>query len=871
MVAAALDEMHSGASTQVPVVHGDVKPSNVVVSSDGAAILVDLGLARLTDATGAAGRSAAYAAPELRASGALATPEADRYAFAVTVAHVLTGQTPPVDSRGWLDPQALQELLATNPMTSRRHTLASRIMDVISSPPEGRPRELRSWLDGAVESLSPVTSTGLATDAPIAEPPIAEPQPAVDVTAARPAGEQFGPYRLESLLGRGGMGEVYRAVDTNRNRVVALKRLPAALADDPVFQARFRDESALAARLNEPHIIPIHDFGEIEGRLFIDMRLVEGTDLAHLLAEQGPLTPTRAIHVIRQIAAALDSAHAAGLIHRDVKPGNVLLRTAETDTGTEFDDGQDFAYLVDFGIAQIISSTKAGLTGTGAAIGSLTYMAPERFGSTPVDHRVDIYALGCLLHEMLTGQQPFPNEDTAALIHAHLAQDPPRPSHVNPAVPAGLDAVVATAMSKDPDDRYPSATALATAARSALATATAATVTTPAVAAGVAQTPADLSHAATTLTPAVPVPAHPQPPLPPPLQRPAPVGPGPGIVIGGVRRSPRSLAAAVIALVVLAAVGIGGYLGLTASPSPGDGVLAEPVQSNGVNPFMPSVGTDVTNVVRAPEAHGTFSGGTPGLYGGTMNNAQCDRGSMIAFLQANPDKAAAWAEVENIAVGDIAGYINQLTPVILRADTTVTNHGFHGGHANPLQSVLQAGTAVLVDPYGVPRARCYCGNPLSPPNPPANAQFTGPTWPSFDQNTLVTVQPTADPIDRFAIVETSTGIVFHRHAGSAGDDDLTDLNPAPGNAPPVRRPAKPAPRRPTPAPPQCRADQHLGTSGTCENNAPKTCDRGYHLSGTECVKDSSPVPSTPIGMPGTIDGGNGDTNSTSSGHPNGVG
>ncbi len=158
--------------------------------------------------------------------------------------------------------------------------------------------------------------------------------------------EQFGPYRLEELIGRGGMGEVCRAYDTVRNRTVALKRLPYQLAADAEFQARFRKESELAAGLNEPHIIPVHDYGEIDGRLFIDMRLVRGRDLAEILAVGGPLEPARAVSIVSQLANALDAAHDEDLIHRDVKPSNVLVTGAS---------GQDFVYLVDFGVARALS------------------------------------------------------------------------------------------------------------------------------------------------------------------------------------------------------------------------------------------------------------------------------------------------------------------------------------------------------------------------------------------------------------------------------------------------------------------------------------------------------------------------------------
>jgi serine/threonine-protein kinase len=273
--------------------------------------------------------------------------------------------------------------------------------------------------------------------------------------------EQFGQYRLEQLIGRGGMGEVFRAYDTVRDRMVALKRLPAHLAADATFQARFRRESALASRLSEPHIIPIHDFGEIAGRLYIDMRLVTGRDLGEILAESGPLAPARAVSIVAQVAGALDAAHADGLVHRDIKPSNVLI------TGRA---GHEFVYLVDFGIARVLDdSAGAPLTGTGTTIGTMTYMAPERFRGDRIDHRADVYSLACLLFEILTGRTPFRGDGLPALMHAHLQNEPPYPSREHPGVPPGFDAVVARGMAKEPDDRYPTAGALADAALAALA------------------------------------------------------------------------------------------------------------------------------------------------------------------------------------------------------------------------------------------------------------------------------------------------------------------------------------------------------------------------------------------------------------------
>jgi serine/threonine-protein kinase len=272
--------------------------------------------------------------------------------------------------------------------------------------------------------------------------------------------EQFGPYRLEELIGRGGMGEVFRAFDTEKKRTVAVKRLLRHLAASEEFQARFRRESELAARLRDPHVIPIHQYGEINGYLYIEMRLVEGADLACVIKDQGRLAPQRAVNIVAQVASALDAAHTDGLVHRDVKPQNILVAGA--------DRGDDFVYLVDFGIVRAADGHGTMMTATGATIGTVEYMAPERFLSGHGDHRVDVYALACVLLEMLTGRKPFEGEGLAAMMYSHVHLPPPRPSRLVPDVPVALDAVVERGMAKAPDERFASAGELARAAGVAL-------------------------------------------------------------------------------------------------------------------------------------------------------------------------------------------------------------------------------------------------------------------------------------------------------------------------------------------------------------------------------------------------------------------
>ncbi|CAM3353029.1 serine/threonine protein kinase [Mycobacterium intermedium] len=269
-------------------------------------------------------------------------------------------------------------------------------------------------------------------------------------------GTDFGPYRLKRLLGRGGMGEVYEADHTVKEWTVAVKVMTAEFSKDPVFRERMKREARIAGKLQEPHVVPIHDYGEIDGQMFLEMRLVEGTDLDSLLKRYGPLTPPRAVAIISQIASALDAAHAAGVMHRDVKPPNILVTP------------DDFAYLVDFGIASATTDEK--LTQLGTAVGTWKYMAPERFSNDEVTYRADIYSLACVLYEALTGSPPYRTDSASMVVTAHLMDPIPQPSLARAGIPKAFDAVVARGMAKKPEDRYASCGDLARAAREALST-----------------------------------------------------------------------------------------------------------------------------------------------------------------------------------------------------------------------------------------------------------------------------------------------------------------------------------------------------------------------------------------------------------------
>jgi predicted Ser/Thr protein kinase len=263
-------------------------------------------------------------------------------------------------------------------------------------------------------------------------------------------------YRIERLLGRGGMGRVYLAEDSRLGRKVALKLLDPELAEDVRFRERFVRESRLAASLDHPNVVPIYEAGEQDGVLFIAMRFVEGTDLAGLIEEEGPLPPGRTAAILSQVAQALDAAHEHGLIHRDVKPSNILIGRG------------DHTYLTDFGLIKR-READTGLTRTGQFMGSVDYAAPEQIRGEAVDARTDVYSLGCVTYECLTGEPPFAHDPDVAVLYAHLNDQPPKVTAARPELPPGIDAVVSRAMAKRPDDRYASTGALGEAARGVLA------------------------------------------------------------------------------------------------------------------------------------------------------------------------------------------------------------------------------------------------------------------------------------------------------------------------------------------------------------------------------------------------------------------
>ncbi len=259
-------------------------------------------------------------------------------------------------------------------------------------------------------------------------------------------GSTLGGYRIEGIIGRGGMGVVYRATQLRLDRTVALKVITPAFANDPSFRERFDRESRVTASIDHPNVVPVHEANEADGLLYIVMRYVDGKDLRAVIAETGRLDPARAARLTAQVGAALDAAHTRGMVHRDVKPGNILVSG---------DPPEEHVYLTDFGLTKDVSSGE-GLTRTGEWVGTLDYVAPEQIEGRAVDARTDVYALGCVLHQALTGEVPFARNSDVAKMYAHMNDPAPPITESVPSVPRALDEVVHRAMAKDPAERYPS-------------------------------------------------------------------------------------------------------------------------------------------------------------------------------------------------------------------------------------------------------------------------------------------------------------------------------------------------------------------------------------------------------------------------------
>ncbi|MEU3937318.1 serine/threonine-protein kinase [Streptomyces sp. NPDC029044] len=273
-------------------------------------------------------------------------------------------------------------------------------------------------------------------------------------------GQQIAGYRIEQEIGRGGMAVVYRARDLRLERTVALKLLAPELARNDTFRRRFTHESRAAAAIDHPHIVPVFEAGETDGVLYIAMRYVAGSDLRHVLDREGPMPPVTAVRVAAQVASALDAAHDHGLVHRDVKPGNILV-----SRGTD-SDHPEHVYLTDFGLTKK-SLSLTGFTTVGQFVGTLDYVSPEQISGKPVDARCDVYGFACVVFETLAGHPPFLRDDDMALLWAHQYDEPPPLTEDRPDLDARVDPVFAQALAKSPDDRYPSCLAFVAALRAA--------------------------------------------------------------------------------------------------------------------------------------------------------------------------------------------------------------------------------------------------------------------------------------------------------------------------------------------------------------------------------------------------------------------
>ena len=507
---------------------------------------------------------------------------------------------------------------------------------------------------------------------------------------------RLGSYTVLRRLGKGGMGVVYLA-RTDSWRLVAIKVIRSDVADDPAFRTRFRREAATAQKVARFCTAEVLDADPDAEQPYLVTEYVDGPNLDDAVTSTGPLAPANLERLAVGVAAALSAIHSAGVVHRDLKPANVLM-------------SQFGPRVVDFGIARSADATRLSMDVRG--MGTPAFMAPEQARGEAATPAADIFAWGGVVAFAGTGRFVFGKDEPGAVIY-RAAHERPDLTGLAPQ----LRDLVERALSKDQADR-PTASELL---------------------ADLLGSPAPEQTAAVTraLHDWAPVPLGPAaaPPGEPPdddhrgkAGGHVPQEPGHR---AGWRLSKRLLAlVATLGVLLAAALVIFVVLSLTSPDQAAATVTREPVLDAGPNPFLPPVGTDQRDVGSPPDSGGTHSGGTQGLYAGNPGTPSCDSARMEDLFRESPDKETAWADTLGVKQQDVSSYLQTLTSMILRTDTVVTNHRYVGNRAVPVPAVLQAGTAVLVDRFGTPVTKCYCGNPLTKPagNVESDLRRSGMAW-----------------------------------------------------------------------------------------------------------------------------------------------